>query len=31
VMLSFTSEYQDITIARVLNGSDGTRGINFRF
>ena len=31
VMLAFTSEYQDITIARVLNGSDGSRGINFSF
>ena len=31
VMLSFTSEYQDITIARLLSGSDGSRGINFRF
>ena len=31
VMLSFTSEYQDITIARVVSGSDGSRGIYFRF
>ena len=26
VMLSFTSEYQDITVARLLNASDESRG-----